>query len=219
MFHFWPLAITNRWLRSGSCNNALLFGSTVAVELQDLTPFGRALPEEPKHIAGYGDPSDQHILREGMVITIEPFMSRQSRLVTEADDAWTLVGAKGSSSAQFEHTRIVTRGAPIVVTTHSGNRGPTCTASAQLWCGIQRVSDLSLRSARRADDFIPAQSLAFAPRSPARSAAMADSHQWVGGGTRGGSPRIAIGPSERPLLIGGYCATEGWQPSSLKGNR
>jgi methionyl aminopeptidase len=79
---------------------------------------GRALHEEPKHIAGYHDPSDQRVLREGMVITIEPFMSTKSRLVTEADDGWTLVGAKGNLSAQFEHTLIITRGAPIVVTTH-----------------------------------------------------------------------------------------------------
>ena len=80
---------------------------------------GRALHEEPKHIAGYDDPSDRRVLEEGMVITIEPFMSTKSRLVTEAGDGWTLVGAKGNLSAQFEHTLIVTRDAPIVVTTYS----------------------------------------------------------------------------------------------------
>ncbi len=79
---------------------------------------GRALHEEPKHIAGYHDPSDRRVLHEGMVITIEPFMSTKSRLVSEAGDGWTLVGAKGNLSAQFEHTLIITRGAPIVVTTH-----------------------------------------------------------------------------------------------------
>lgn len=79
---------------------------------------GRALHEEPKHIPGYHDPSDHRVLREGMVITIEPFMSTKSRVVTETEDGWTLVGAKGNLSAQFEHTLIITRGAPIVVTTH-----------------------------------------------------------------------------------------------------
>jgi methionyl aminopeptidase len=79
---------------------------------------GRALHEEPEHIAGYFDPSDSRVLHEGMVITIEPFLSTKSRTVTESADGWTLVGSPGNLSAQYEHTMIITRGAPIVVTQH-----------------------------------------------------------------------------------------------------
>jgi methionyl aminopeptidase len=79
---------------------------------------GRALHEEPEHIPGYFDPKDSRVLSEGMVITIEPFLSTKSRIVTEADDGWTLVGARGNLSAQYEHTMIITRGEPIVVTRH-----------------------------------------------------------------------------------------------------
>ena len=79
---------------------------------------GRALHEEPEHIAGYFDPSDKRTLQEGMVITIEPFLSTKSRIVTEAADGWTLAGASGNLSAQYEHTMIITKGAPIVVTQH-----------------------------------------------------------------------------------------------------
>jgi methionyl aminopeptidase len=79
---------------------------------------GRALHEEPEHIAGYFDPADKRILKEGMVITIEPFLSTKSRVVIEASDGWTLVGARGNLSAQYEHTMIITKGAPIVVTLH-----------------------------------------------------------------------------------------------------
>lgn len=79
---------------------------------------GRALHEEPEHIAGYFDPSDTRILQEGMVITIEPFLSTKSRIVTEMADGWTLAGARGNLSAQYEHTMIITQGAPIVVTQH-----------------------------------------------------------------------------------------------------
>lgn len=79
---------------------------------------GRALHEAPEHIAGYYDPADTRVLHEGMVITIEPFLSTRSRVVEETDDGWTLVGAKGNRSAQFEHTLVVTRGEPIVVTVH-----------------------------------------------------------------------------------------------------
>lgn len=79
---------------------------------------GRALHEEPEQIAGFHDPADKRVLHEGMVITIEPFLSTKSRVVTEADDGWTLVGARGNLSAQYEHTMIITRGEPIVVTQH-----------------------------------------------------------------------------------------------------
>jgi methionyl aminopeptidase len=79
---------------------------------------GRALHEAPEHIPGYFDPSDKRILKEGMVITIEPFLSTKSRVVTQAPDGWTLLGARGNLSAQYEHTMIITKGAPIVVTLH-----------------------------------------------------------------------------------------------------
>lgn len=79
---------------------------------------GRALHEEPEHIAGYFDPTDKRILEDGMVITIEPFLSTKSRMVAEGPDGWTLSGKKGNLSAQYEHTMIITKGAPIVVTRH-----------------------------------------------------------------------------------------------------
>lgn len=79
---------------------------------------GRALHEDPAHIPGYFDPTDERVLTEGMVITIEPFLSTKSRIVNETDDGWTLVGARGNLSAQYEHTMIITRGDPIVVTRH-----------------------------------------------------------------------------------------------------
>lgn len=78
--------------------------------------LGRALHEAPSHISGYFDPTDRRILRDGMVITIEPFLSTKSRVVTETSDGWTLVGAPGNLSAQYEHTMIITKGEPIVVT-------------------------------------------------------------------------------------------------------
>lgn len=79
---------------------------------------GRALHEKPEHIAGYFDPWDKRTLQEGMVITIEPLLSTESRTVTETSDGWTLAGASGNLSAQYEHTMIITKGAPIVVAQH-----------------------------------------------------------------------------------------------------
>jgi methionyl aminopeptidase len=79
---------------------------------------GRKLHEQPDNIVGYYNPGDTRQLRAGMVIAIEPFLSTKSSHVEEAGDGWTLVGASGNLSAQYEHTMIITRGAPIVVTTH-----------------------------------------------------------------------------------------------------
>lgn len=80
--------------------------------------IGRALHEEPGDIAGYFDRSDRRILEEGMVITIEPFLSTKSRMVTEEADGWTLSGVRGNLSAQYEHTLIITKSAPIILTQH-----------------------------------------------------------------------------------------------------
>jgi methionyl aminopeptidase len=77
---------------------------------------GRSLHEEPDSILGYFEPRDTREFKEGMVVAIEPFLSTKSTSVEEAGDGWTLVGADGNLSAQYEHTVIVTRGDPIILT-------------------------------------------------------------------------------------------------------
>lgn len=79
---------------------------------------GRALHEAPEHIPGFFDPRDKRQLREGMVITIEPFLSTKTTLAEQAEDGWTLFGPAGTRSAQYEHTMVITRGSPIIVTRH-----------------------------------------------------------------------------------------------------
>lgn len=78
--------------------------------------IGRSLHEEPEGIVSYFDKSDTRRLELGQVIAVEPFLSTRSTQVTEAKDGWTLVGHPANLSAQYEHTLIVTRGAPIVAT-------------------------------------------------------------------------------------------------------
>ncbi len=77
---------------------------------------GRSLHEEPKEIPGYYSPHDKRVLHEGLVITIEPFLSTKSSFVTESGDGWTLATNRGNLSAQFEHTMVITRGNPILLT-------------------------------------------------------------------------------------------------------
>lgn len=77
---------------------------------------GRALHEEPRFIAGFLDPSEHRHLREGMVITIEPFLSNGACFAEESRDGWTLLTQPRRLSAQCEHTILVTKDEPLVLT-------------------------------------------------------------------------------------------------------
>lgn len=77
---------------------------------------GRSLHEEPKFIPGFEDRTDHRRFTKGMVITVEPFLTNGRTTVNEGRDGWTLLNRLGSVSAQYEHTLIVTNGAPIITT-------------------------------------------------------------------------------------------------------
>jgi len=77
---------------------------------------GRALHEEPGFIPGFYDPNDRRVLREGQVITIEPFLSTGAREVFETGDGWTLATKKRYFTAQYEHTMVITKGEPLIMT-------------------------------------------------------------------------------------------------------
>ena len=55
-------------------------------------------------------------MTEGLVIAIEPFLAKGDGEIVEADDGWTLKTADGSLPWQYEHTVVVTKGSPIVLT-------------------------------------------------------------------------------------------------------
>ena len=77
---------------------------------------GRALHEEPEFIAGYYDPQDRRTMHEGQVFTIEPFISTGAQMVEELDDKWTLATSDRYRTAQYEHTIVITKNSPIVIT-------------------------------------------------------------------------------------------------------
>jgi methionyl aminopeptidase len=78
--------------------------------------IGKALHEEPREILPYYDATNKSVLKNGQVITIEPFLSTGADYVVEQADGWTLQVPDHSHVAQFEHTLIVTRDKPIIVT-------------------------------------------------------------------------------------------------------
>jgi methionyl aminopeptidase len=76
---------------------------------------GRNIHEEPS-VPNIFDRGDRTVLRAGLVITIEPFLTLGATMAVEDADGWTLRSCDGSLGAQFEHTMIVTGRGPIVVT-------------------------------------------------------------------------------------------------------
>lgn len=77
---------------------------------------GRSLHEYPEEILGYFDRRDKRKLHEGLVITIEPFLSTKANWVEELDDGWTLAAPAPNLSAQFEHTMVITKSKPLLMT-------------------------------------------------------------------------------------------------------
>lgn len=76
---------------------------------------GRKIHEDPEYIFNYYEPSYDGLLREGMVIAFEPFISTFEEEVFEKGDEWTYITEK-SFVAQCEHTLIVTKDGPIITT-------------------------------------------------------------------------------------------------------
>lgn len=76
---------------------------------------GAWIHEEPS-VPNIYYPSERTRLKEGQVMTIEPFLATKSHQYAEDADGWTLRLAQGGFGAQFEHTFMVTKGAPVVFT-------------------------------------------------------------------------------------------------------
>jgi methionyl aminopeptidase len=76
--------------------------------------IGRGLHEEPS--VPSVDDGRRMVLREGLVLAIEPFLSVSSDHVVDDEDGWTLRTSDGSLVAQFEHSIVVTKDGPLVLT-------------------------------------------------------------------------------------------------------
>ncbi|MGP4065875.1 type I methionyl aminopeptidase [Oceanobacillus sp. M65] len=77
--------------------------------------IGRSIHEAPDHIFNYYSRWDDEILKEGMVIAFEPFISTLEEEVYQSDDDWTYLTDE-SFVAQYEHTIILTKEGPIITT-------------------------------------------------------------------------------------------------------
>lgn len=80
--------------------------------------IGRNLHEEPS-IPNYGTPGTGPLLKEGMVLAIEPMVNAGSYHVKLGSDGWTVRTRDGRPSAHFEHT-VVVREHEAEILTHHG---------------------------------------------------------------------------------------------------
>ena len=76
---------------------------------------GRAIHEAPS-VPNEFDPRQTDVLSEGLVLTIEPIISAGSPQTRQDADRWTIRTGDGSLAAHYEHTLVITRGRPIVLT-------------------------------------------------------------------------------------------------------
>jgi methionyl aminopeptidase len=77
--------------------------------------IGRAMHEDPQ-VPNYGEPGKGTIIREGLVIAIEPMINLGGHHVKQLSDGWTVVTIDGRPSAHFEHTVAITSEGPQVLT-------------------------------------------------------------------------------------------------------
>ena len=77
--------------------------------------IGRELHEEPQ-IPNFGPPGHGPVLKEGMVLAIEPMVNAGGPAVRVLNDNWTAVTVDGKLSAHFEHMVAVSQNGPDVLT-------------------------------------------------------------------------------------------------------
>jgi methionyl aminopeptidase len=79
---------------------------------------GDSLHDEPGEISTWPDRGERRVITDGLVFTVEPFLSLGGRMAEQAteDDEWTLVASPPAPCVQYEHTIVATRRGAIVVT-------------------------------------------------------------------------------------------------------
>jgi methionyl aminopeptidase len=77
--------------------------------------IGRRI-HEPPYVPNYYVPSASQTLTEGLVLTIEPIVSAGTGAVRARPGGWTVITADRALSAHAEHTLVITRDKPLLLT-------------------------------------------------------------------------------------------------------
>jgi methionyl aminopeptidase len=76
---------------------------------------GRTIHEKPT-VPNFYDPDQRDVLTEGLVITIEPLIAARPSRVRQDPDGWTLRTHNGTLAAHYEHTVMITKHMPMILT-------------------------------------------------------------------------------------------------------
>lgn len=77
---------------------------------------GRALHEDPENIPTWPTRGDRRKMHDGLVLTVEPFLSCGGLWAAGGEDDWTLYSEPPAPVVQFEHTVVATSRGAIIVT-------------------------------------------------------------------------------------------------------
>ncbi len=78
---------------------------------------GRKLHEDPQ-VPNYGKKGKGPLLKDGLVIAIEPMINLGTRRVVKGKDGWTIITADKKCSAHYEHTIAVRKGKADILSNH-----------------------------------------------------------------------------------------------------
>jgi len=90
-------------------------GYTVVRELTG-HGLGKQLHEDPQ-VPNYGPRGKGPVIKNGMVLAIEPMINLGSKNVKQLNDGWTIVTTDGKPSAHFEHDVAVIDNKPVILST------------------------------------------------------------------------------------------------------
>jgi methionyl aminopeptidase len=109
-----PGTMTNN-LGRAVFNTAQSHGFTV---IKNLTGHGvgKTLHDHPENIFNYNERRGASLVKEGHVLAIETFISEKDDYVEEYPDGWTLKTPHHNYIYQFEHTVVVTKDGPMILT-------------------------------------------------------------------------------------------------------
>jgi methionyl aminopeptidase len=77
---------------------------------------GGALHEDPGEIPTWQDLRERRRIKEGLVFTLEPFLSLGASWAVDSKDGWTLYADKPAPTVQYEHTMVATRNGVVITT-------------------------------------------------------------------------------------------------------
>ena len=77
---------------------------------------GRALHEYPSEIATWPTRGDKRRINKGLVLTVEPFLSKGGIWAGSGNDDWTLYSEPPAPVVQYEHTVVATDRGAIIIT-------------------------------------------------------------------------------------------------------